>query len=165
MNQSLSLACLLSASAIFQAHSFFLFLETDSYFSMRFKFSSRGLTFQQVLLNSITAITQSRSGTADCEALITFSRWKEYAFVYIIDSTSLRIFSLMSLISKYKIFSLQTLRKFFIEFQVSSLFPKIVSTAFNTCLTVSGGFINARISSIFFFDNPLTAVLAYSIKG
>lgn len=61
--------------------------------------------------------------------------------------------------------SLQSFRKFFIEFQLSSLFPKIARTAFRTWRTASGGFMNARIFSIFFLDRPLTAVLAYYIKG
>ena len=67
--------------------------------------------------------------------------------------------------SNTKIWSLQTLRKFFMEFQLSSLLPKRARTALRTYRTASGGFIKDLICCMLFGVRPLTATLAYSING
>jgi hypothetical protein len=80
-------------------------------------------------------------------------------------STSFLTFSETYLMSKIRIWSLQTFRKFFMEFQLSSLFPNKASTALRTYLTASGGFMNDLICWMFLGVNPLTATFAYSIRG
>ena len=58
-------------------HSLRRILDLDNSLSILFKFYSRGLIFSYVRLYSITAFTQSASGTAYCDAFHTFSLTKE----------------------------------------------------------------------------------------